>query len=113
MIWFKCWSMNETERRIKKTFAIFILKVCVTTKQNVLISRFIHKSLTTNMSPYGHTEGVTSVQEMKCHLSMYVKNDTSGEIKIPPKTNKRHYRRIRAIRNHIFFERQKTEKVSD
>ena len=53
MICFMCWSMNETERRIKKTFAIFILKVCVTIKQNVLISRFIHKLLTTNMPPYG------------------------------------------------------------
>ena len=53
MIWFKCWSMNETERRIKKAFAIFILKVCVTIKQNVLISHFIHKLLTTNVPPYG------------------------------------------------------------
>ena len=53
MICFMCWSMNETERRIKKTFAIFILKVCVTIKQNVLISRFIHKLLTTNMLSYG------------------------------------------------------------
>ena len=53
MIWFKCWSMNETERRIKKTFAIFILKVCVTIKQNVLISRCVHKLLTKNMPPYG------------------------------------------------------------
>ena len=56
---------------------------------------------------------MTSVQEMKRHLSMYVKNDMFGGINIPPKTNKRHYRRIRAIHNHIFFERQKIEKVSD
>ena len=56
---------------------------------------------------------MTSVQEMKRHLSMYVKNDMFGGINIPPKTNKRHYRRIRAIHNHIFFEGQKIEKVSD
>ena len=53
MISLMCWSMNETERRIKKTFAIFILKVCVTIKQNSLISRIIHKLLTTNMPAYG------------------------------------------------------------
>ena len=51
-----------------------------------------------------------SVQEMKRHLSMYVKNDMFGGINLPPKTNKRYYPRIRAIRNHIFFERQKLKK---
>ena len=33
-----------------------------------------------------------------------------GGINLPPKTNKRYYPRIRAIRNHIFFERQKLKK---
>ena len=47
---------------------------------------------------------------MKRHLSMYVKNDMFGGINLPPKTNKRYYPRIRAIRNHIFFERQKLKK---
>ena len=51
-----------------------------------------------------------SVQEMKRHLSMYVKNDMFGGINLPPKTNKRYYPRIRAIRNHIFFERKKLKK---
>ena len=41
---------------------------------------------------------------------MYVKNDMFGGINLPPKTNKRYYPRIRAIRNHIFFERQKLKK---
>ena len=50
---FKCWSMFETDKRIKKTFAIFIVKVCLTIKQNILTSRFITKLLTTNMTPYG------------------------------------------------------------
>ena len=31
-------------------------------------------------------------------------------INLPPKTNKRYYPRIRVIRNHIFFERQKLKK---
>ena len=44
---------------------------------------------------------VTSVQETKRHLSMYVKNDMG--INLPPKTDKRYYPRIRAILNHIFL----------
>ena len=47
---------------------------------------------------------------MKRYLSMYVKNDMFGGINLPPKTNKRYYSRIRAIRNQIFFERQKLKK---
>ena len=47
---------------------------------------------------------------MKRHLSMYVKNDMFGGINLPPKTNKRYYSRIRAIRNQMFFERQKLKK---
>ena len=31
-------------------------------------------------------------------------------INLPPKTSKRYYTRIRVIRNHIFFERQKLKK---
>ena len=46
---------------------------------------------------------VTSVQEIKCHLSMYVKNDMFWGINLPPKTNKRYYPRIGAILKHIFF----------
>ena len=53
---------------------------------------------------------MTSVQEMKRHLSMYVKNDMSGGINLPPKTNKRYYPRIRVIRNHKCFERQEWKK---
>ena len=47
---------------------------------------------------------------MKRHLPMYVKSDMFGGINLPPKTNKRYYPQIRAIRDHIFFERQKLKK---
>ena len=53
---------------------------------------------------------MTSVQEMKRHLSMYVKKDMFGGVNLPPKTNKIYYPRIRAIRNHMLFERPKLKK---
>ena len=53
---------------------------------------------------------MTSVQEVKRHLSVYVKNDIFGGINLRPRTNKRYYPQIWAIHNHVFFKRQKLKK---
>ena len=89
MISFKCWTMYETKKRIKK----YILDECLIQCIWYLV-----------------TEGVTSVQEVKRHLSVYVKNDIFGGINLRPRTNKRYYPQTWAIHNHVFFKRQKLKK---
>ena len=46
-------------------------------------------------------DGVKNVNEMKRHLTFYIKNDIFSGVKLPPKTNRRFYTRKRTIRSHM------------